>query len=149
MKTLPKLFAAAMTLSLFAGCSTFPAWLPSSGPSVEQVVEQDNTDSPIQVIDVNDAVARRALAARRTESFDGALGSKSPPAYTVGAGDVLEVSIWEAPPAALFGSSVGALRSGISTTSQTTLPEQIVNADGVINVPFAGTVAVAGKTAAG
>lgn len=132
--------------TLLTGCSTFPSWLPSSGPSVAQVVEQGGTDSPIPVVEVNDAIARRLLAAQRTDSFAEVLSAKAPPGYVVGAGDVLEVSVWEAPPAALFGAAVVDPRAGLTTTRQTTFPEQIVNADGVINVPFAGTVPVAGKT---
>ena len=131
---------------LLSGCSTFPAWLASSGPSVAQVVEQENVDSPIPVVEVSDAVARRVLAAQRADSFAEVLSAKAPPGYVVGAGDVLEVSVWEAPPAALFGAAVVDPRAGLTTTRQTTFPEQIVNTDGVINVPFAGTVPVAGKT---
>ena len=131
---------------LLSGCSTFPAWLASSGPSVAQVVEQENVDSPIPVVEVSDAVARRVLAAQRADSFAQVLSAKAPPGYVVGAGDVLEVSVWEAPPAALFGAAVVDPRAGLTTTRQTTFPEQIVNTDGVINVPFAGTVPVAGKT---
>ena len=131
---------------LLSGCSTFPAWLASSGPSVAQVVEQENVDSPIPVVEVSDAVARRVLAAQRADSFAEVLSAKAPPGYVVGAGDVLEVSVWEAPPAALFGAAVVDPRAGLTTTRQTTFPEQIVNTDGVINVPFAATVPVAGKT---
>ncbi len=136
-----------MTLAaLLTGCSTFPSWLPSSGPSVAQVVEQEKIDSPIPVVEVSDAVARRVLAAQRADSFAEVLSVKAPPGYVVGAGDVLEVSVWEAPPAALFGVAVVDPRAGLTSTRQTTFPEQIVNTDGVINVPFAGTVPVAGKT---
>ena len=53
--------------------------------------------------------------------------------------------MWEAPPAALFGAAVIDPRAGLTSTRQTTLPEQIVNVDGVINVPFAGAVPVVGK----
>lgn len=130
---------------LLSGCSTLPAWLASSGPSVAQVVEQEKVDSPIPVVEVSDAVARRVLAAQRADSFAEVLSAKAPPGYVVGAGDVLEVSVWEAPPAALFGAAVVDPRAGLTTTRQTTFPEQIVNTDGVINVPFAGTVPVAGK----
>lgn len=136
----------AVLASLLSGCATFPAWLPSSGPSVAQVVEQDKIDSPIPVVDVNDAVARRVLAAQRADSFAESLSAKAPPGYLVGAGDVLEVSVWESPPAVLFGTAVVDPSVGLTTARQTTFPEQIVNADGVINVPFAGTVPVAGKT---
>ncbi len=132
--------------TLLTGCSTFPSWLPSTGPSMAQVVEQEAIDSPIPVVEVSDTVARRVLAAQRADSFAEALSAKAPPGYVVGAGDVLEVSVWEAPPAALFGVALVDPRAGLATTRQTTFPEQIVNADGVINVPFAGTVPVAGKT---
>lgn len=137
-------FAISIALVL-SGCATFPAWLPSSGPSVEQVIEQEKIDSPIPVVDVSDAVARRVLAAQRADSFAESLSAKVPPGYVVGAGDVLEVSVWEAPPAALFGAAVVDPRAGLTTTRQTTLPEQIVNAEGVINVPFAGALSVIGK----
>ncbi|WP_217127036.1 polysaccharide biosynthesis/export family protein [Hydrogenophilus thiooxidans] len=137
----------AVTAALIvSGCSTFPAWLPSSGPSAAQVVREDKIDSPIPVVEVNDAVARRLLAAQRAESFADTLARKAPPSYVVGPGDALEVSVWEAPPAALFGAAVVDPRAGLTSTRQTTLPEQIVNSDGVINVPFAGAVPVAGKT---
>lgn len=131
---------------VMGGCASFPAWLPSSGPSVAQVVEQEKVDSPIPVVEVNHALARRVLAAQRADSFAESLSAKAPPGYVVGAGDVLEVSVWEAPPAALFGAAVVDPRAGLTTTRQTTLPEQIVNVEGVINVPFAGTVPVTGKS---
>jgi len=133
-------------LLMLGGCATFPGWLPSSGPSLAQVVKQEAIDSPIPVVEVNDAVARRVLAAQRADSFAELLSAQAPPGYVVGAGDVLEVSVWEAPPAVLFGVAVVDARTGLASTRQTTFPEQIVNVDGVINVPFAGTVPVAGKT---
>ncbi|WP_260429997.1 polysaccharide biosynthesis/export family protein [Burkholderia cenocepacia] len=66
-----------------------------------------------------------------------------------GSGDVIEVIIWEAAPAALFGTNVatdGA--TSIQTGSrETPLPTQVVNASGNIFVPFIGAVRVAGRTA--
>lgn len=95
----------------------------------------------------DDAMLRIELQSlQRADSFAESLSTKEPPSYVVGPGDVLEVSVWEAPPAALFGAAVVDARAGLTSTRQTTLPEQIVNADGVINVPFAGIVPVAGKT---
>ena len=83
---------------------------------------------------------------QHADAFAPLLASKAPRPYLVGSGDVLEVSVWEAPPAALFGTAAVDPRGGLATTHQTSFPEQIVNADGVINVPFAGSVPVAGKT---
>jgi len=131
---------------VLSGCATFPAWLPSAGPSMAQIVEQPAVESPIPVIEVTDGVARRVLAAQKLGQFSETLSVKAPPGYVVGPGDVLEVSIWEAPPAALFGAIVLDPRAGAATTRATAFPEQSVNVEGVINVPFAGAVLVAGKS---
>jgi len=66
----------------------------------------------------------------------------------IGPGDSLEVNIWEASPAMLFSSSSSAGVSIINSSSSkaTTLPDQVVNRNGRIMVPFAGSVQVAGKT---
>lgn len=59
---------------------------------------------------------------------------------------MLEVSIWEAPPATLFGSSGVNPRLGSGTSRVTSFPEQMVTAGGTINVPFAGTVTAAERS---
>lgn len=147
--TLGRHLASWVLLPLAAvlpGCSTFPSWLPSSGPSLAQVAEQKEIESPIPVLEVSDVTARQVMAALRMDSFAQSLASSAPPAYLVGPGDALEVSLWEAPPAVLFGAATVDPRAGLTSTRQTTLPEQIVSVDGIINVPFAGAVRVAGKT---
>lgn len=136
------------TLSVLAGCSTVSAWLPAAGPSTEDVgkVAQTSPSLGIQVVDVTDEVARRVLASQRRSLFSEAFATSSGPAYSVGKGDMVEVSIWEAPPASLFGAALLDPRNGASTSRVTALPEQMVNSDGVINVPFVGSVAADGRT---
>ena len=95
------------------------------------------------MVEVTDSVARQILVAHRADSFAATFSTKTPSGYVVGAGDVLDVSIWEAPPAVLIGAAAGP---GLTSARQTTLPEQIVNVDGFINVPFAGALKVVGKT---
>jgi len=68
--------------------------------------------------------------------------------YIVGAGDTLEVSVWEAPPASLFGAATLDPKNGASTSRLTALPEQMVNHNGSISVPFAGNLKAAGRTPA-
>jgi polysaccharide export outer membrane protein len=130
-------------LLALSGCSAFPSWLPSSGPGLAQVLEQEQVVSPIPMVEMTASVARQILAAHRADPFATTFSSKTPSGYLVGAGDVLDVSIWEAPPAILIGATAGP---GLTSARQTTLPEQIVNVDGFINVPFAGALKVAGKT---
>ncbi|WP_256326366.1 polysaccharide biosynthesis/export family protein [Sphingomonas sp. NFR15] len=66
----------------------------------------------------------------------------------VGKGDVLDIAIWEAPPAVLFGAMAAdpRLSSSGATARGTSLPEQMVDSDGRIVVPFVGSVQAAGRT---
>lgn len=137
--------AAALALT---GCASFPNWLASSGPSREQVVEAPKeTPAAIRLVDVDDAVARRLLDSEKRQTFSEKLAGVNVPGYVVGPGDVLEVSIWEAPPATLFGAAaVLDARGGMTLSRPSALPEQMVASNGTINVPFAGAVPVAGKS---
>lgn len=134
-----------------SGCSTNSPWLSSAGPSLGQIeASQKSLDTPrldgIQLIQVNDAIARKLLASRKQGLFSDSFAAESKPGFVVGAGDVVEVSVWEAPPAMLFGSGMADVRSGPSTTRVTSFPEQAVNSDGTVNMPFAGQVPAAGRT---
>lgn len=137
-------------LSLSALVVTGCAQLPTAGPSVKEVEEGTAGAAArqlVQVVDVDDAVARHLLSQRRQRSFADALGAEAAADGVVGAGDVLEVTIWEAPPATLFGSAADP-RSGVSTARPATLPEQVVDREGTIVVPFAGNVRALGQTSA-
>lgn len=132
--------------SALAGCSLFQSWFPTSGPTKNQVLEVQEAESPIPVIDATGAIAQRLLAAQERTLFSETLGDRAPLGQIVGRGDMVEVSVWEAPPAALFGTTVFDSRGAATTARVTTFPEQMVNIEGTINIPFAGAVPVAGKT---
>lgn len=142
------IFFVAALLAGLSACSSFPSWIPSSGPSREQVIDAPaaEAESLIKVVDVTDPLARRLMASQKRVLFSETLGAKPAKGYTVGAGDVIEVSIWEAPPAALFGTAVIDSRGGIGTSRVTTFPEQMVSSEGHIGIPFAGAIPVNGKT---
>jgi polysaccharide export outer membrane protein len=135
----------ALGTGLLAGCAGF---LPTVGPSRNAVehVQTPASTAAIQVVDVDDAVTRQLLAQRAQHLFSETLGNKPISKRMVGAGDVLEVSIWEAAPATLFSPSVQQSPRAIATSYATTLPEQVVDSDGCISVPFAGRIAAAGQT---
>lgn len=127
-----------------SGCTS----LPTSGPSADdvQAVQAPPGAAAIQIVDVDDRVARQLLSGRRLKLFSDVMdttAAASPP--TVGRGDTLEVNIWEAPPATLFGAGAVDPRAP-STARPSTLPEQMVDHEGFINVPFAGRVQAAGQT---
>lgn len=133
-----------LTLS---GCGTYPSWLPSAGPNAKQVSAstQSATVTGIQVVDMTDAVARKVLASQKRALFSETL-SGSVDTGKVGTGDVIEISIWEAPPANLFGSATVDPRSGASGAHMTTLPQQMVNRAGTINVPFVRAIQAANQS---
>jgi len=141
----PRISRRSLLLGAVAlgGCSS----LPTIGPSADEV--QAGPTAPgataIQVVDVDDHVARQLLALRRFTLFSETLGSGREPSLVVGSGDTVEVSIWEAPPATLFGAGATDPRNP-STTRANTLPEQMVDREGFINIPFAGRVRAAGQT---
>jgi polysaccharide export outer membrane protein len=137
---------AALSAVLLSGCAGF---LPGIGPSrkaIDEAKPQPNAIA-IQLIDINDAVTRQLLAQRELRLFSETLGNQRIASRTVGPGDMLEVSIWEAAPATLFGTvPVNSNSAMIATSHATTLPEQPVDDEGFIFVPFAGRIPAAGKT---
>lgn len=102
----------------------------------------------IKVIQVAADAAFQLPAARPAPAFSDVLAGASPVGTTVDVGDALEITIWEAPPATLFGGGMADTRVGtaISTARPTTLPETLVGPDGTISVPFAGLVTARGRT---
>jgi polysaccharide export outer membrane protein len=126
-----------------ASCSS----LPSSGANKSQVSQPEVSETlPIQVVDIDEATAKRVFAAEKRVKFSDVFESDKRPGYRVGPGDVLEVSIWEAPPATLFGSTAVDPRVGLTTTRVTSFPEQMVSHEGTINIPFAGAILVTGMS---
>lgn len=140
---------ACLALAL-SGCAIMSA----SGPSARSInkVERDHlvNDSDIKVIDVTDVVVRDIIAKTHKSLFSEDLGEGRPIGSVIGQGDVLDIAIWEAPPATLFGSSGSDLRLGSASSGAlargTSLPEQMVDSDGQITIPFIGRVRAAGRT---
>jgi polysaccharide biosynthesis/export protein len=128
--------------TLIAACNS----LPASGPSGREVEDAGakTAAQAVQVIEVDDRIARRLVSQKRQQLFSETLAQGLTPESTVGAGDALEVHIWEAPPATLFGSGIDP-RVGLSTAQATALPEQMVGSQGDISVPFAGRIKALGR----
>jgi len=139
--------SASMALSALAlaGCASF---FPSIGPTRHGIEHQEAEASipPIPVIDVNEDVTRRLVARRTRLLFSEVLSTRPDQLLPMGKGDFLTVTIWEAAPATLFGSVQLDPRGIPAPALATTLPEQPVDGEGCITVPFAGRVPAAGKT---
>ena len=134
----------AMTI-LLSGCQTLTKWQPSSGPTKKTIENQiDTENSGLTIIDIDNRIAfltSQSIPVRRFSDF---YKSSSTFNNTISAGDVVDVSIWEAPPALLFGTASDI--SGLSGSKEVKLPEQMVDNKGQITIPFVGKISVSGKT---
>jgi polysaccharide export outer membrane protein len=132
--------------------------LGSSGPTSRAIVKAEGSlidQAGIQVVDITDAVTRRAVDSARPALFSEVFGDVRAAQTMIQRGDVVDVTIFEAPPAALFGTSAtfgsgdvsATLQNAASGNSQRTgLPEMMVDDTGHIRVPFAGSIQAAGRT---
>jgi len=140
------LFVLLVLLVLLPGCSSF---LPASGPSRSAINAKDQPTPNVTIVDVNEQVTRAQLARLNKNTLLSLGGDCRSGGQRIGPGDVLSITIWETPPAALFSTTTAQALSGSgiqSNTGPTSLPDQQVNKDGTINVPFAGLIRVAGLT---
>jgi polysaccharide export outer membrane protein len=141
-----------LTLSAFglalASCQAFG---PSTGDIADATyVPSASGQAPvaIEVVKVGGETARALPAPRPSPSFAEVFEEVSPVGTVIDVGDSVEVTIWEAPPATLFGGAIADTRIGtaIGTTRPTTLPELLVGPEGTISIPFAGNVPARGRT---
>ncbi|MDH2998003.1 sugar ABC transporter substrate-binding protein [Pasteurellaceae bacterium LFhippo2] len=131
-------------LSGLSACSS----LPTSGPSFSKVTEvNDNEQLPqVNVVALDNNTVQTLYRQQESQLFSGfsSMSGRVGYAGVANIGDVLEISIWEAPPAVLFGGTFSSEGQGSGHLTQ--LPAQTVNAKGTISIPFIGNISVKGKT---
>lgn len=143
------LFFVLMATCALSACQT----VPTSGPSMSQVLtlkNQSNTQQhenqplpDVEVIDIDDASSLLLSNNPTNQSLADWEGASSN-VDVVGKGDLLEITLWEAPPAVLFGGAINSVGSG--TAQMVKLPAQLVDSNGTVSIPFLGQVKVSGKT---
>lgn len=131
---------------LLAGCGVLYNAMPSAGPLRGQVesATEDKQNKGVVILDVNEAVTKRLALQKKPRLFSEVLGDGEENTYQLTAGDVVEITVWEAPPASLFGGAVVDPRSNLSTSRAMSFPEQMVAEDGTVSVPFAGRIPAGG-----
>lgn len=142
--------AAILAAGALSGCATLGASGPTASDVSSRSVVNLKAGPQISVIRLDENVARRVAAASRKQSFSDILGDGIPFGAVIGEGDVISVSIWEAPPAILFSSGESDPRKASSGggSGGLSLPEQMVDPRGRVNIPFVGSLRVAGQTPA-
>lgn len=143
-------FAPLFLAVVLSACST----MPTSGPTAKQVIrsgEQLQTESAmdtadlerkILVVDLN-ANIMSSLERRSEKKLFSTTWQNSMQANVLGVGDLVEVTIWEAPPSVLFGGVTNSI--GTASSKEAKLPPQMVDRKGNITIPFIGAVRVAGQ----
>ncbi|NRB36671.1 MAG: polysaccharide export protein [Rhodobacteraceae bacterium] len=135
----------AAAISLVA-CST----LGASGPSADAVRDSAQGDiarEMIQIVELDRQVAAALKAHDDAASFAEMFSDPQSRATLIGAGDLLQIDIWEAPPAVLFGAGAPSISGSgdVETAGAAAIPPQAVGEDGRVTVPFIGRIAVAGR----
>ncbi|SEJ37274.1 polysaccharide export outer membrane protein [Sphingobium sp. AP50] len=118
----------------------------SVGPGKKQVLKVADSSTEIQGIQIIDLNAQggQLPAMQPKPGFADLFGGVAPMGQIVGIGDVLQITIWEAPPAVLFGAT--QMPTSAETSRGTGLPDYLVGPSGAITIPFAGTIPVVGRT---
>lgn len=120
------------------------------GPSfgrIKAAGKPDRTQSQAALlVDVDGGVAQRINDATRKPGFTETFGEGRPYGSLIGPGDGLQVTMFESPPAVLFGAGAAATLTSASGQKGVALPEIQVDSSGQVDVPFAGRFSVAGRT---
>ncbi|MGH6830093.1 MAG: polysaccharide biosynthesis/export family protein, partial [Methylocella sp.] len=128
------------TLALLGagGCSFFPV----SGPTSRDIRSETSETVPYALIKLSPETID-ILAAYEPKGLAGAFTDRRPSAsITFGIGDVVSVTIFEAAAGGLFIP----LEAGVRPGNFVTIPDQIVDNNGNITIPFAGLIKAVGRT---
>lgn len=137
-----KVSVAVLVAFALAGCSS----MPSSGPSTGDIVsarKSDTVPDGLDLIDVDGLVARIAESFAPVPLTGRFPDRRVTPTQTIGVGDTLGVTIFEASAGGLFSTSNGQIGGG---TKNVALPDQEIGPNGTINVPYVGRFSVVGAT---
>jgi polysaccharide biosynthesis/export protein len=125
-----------------SGCSI----VPSTGPQGVDVQNRSEGGMPVSLpyalVDVNPNIIR--VLGQYTPRLSSAFADRAPPkAFRFGVGDIVSVTIFEAAAGGLFTSE-----SGVRAGNFVTIPNQSVDENGKIAIPYAGEVQARGRTPA-
>jgi polysaccharide biosynthesis/export protein len=128
---------AALAMLGSGGCSFFPV----NGPSSADIEAGRSETIPYQLVKLTPETID-ILAANEPKGLAGAFTDQRPPSKIVfGIGDVVSITVFEAAAGGLFIP----LEAGVRPGNFVTLPDQIVDNNGNISVPYAGLIKTAGR----
>lgn len=142
-----------MTVFLVAGCAHLPVDGPShrdiEGLATASLVTEERhrprvASQEYALVDLTETVLHEVPSIGPGSFFRnfGSSRRRGPSDIRIGAGDRIQVTIFESSTGGLFSPGDASLRPG----NFVSLPAQTVSQDGIISVPYAGDVNVAGQT---
>jgi polysaccharide export outer membrane protein len=117
-------------------------FIPMSGPASSDVQSQNSATLPFAVVKLDSNVVQ-ALQKYEPKDLPGVFAESPPPArIRFGIGDIVSVTIFEAAAGGLYVP----LEAGVRPGNYVNLPDQPIDNDGTISVPYAGMIQAAGRT---
>ncbi|MFY7745187.1 MAG: polysaccharide biosynthesis/export family protein [Erythrobacter sp.] len=139
--------ALALCLGALGACNTLGGAGPSTGTIRDaQVDGATYAEGAIQVLPLGADVVAGLASFDHAASFAELFGESGVSATVLAPGDQVDIAIWEAPPAVLFGAVPGDKQLGGNNdvAANTPIPRQQVDEDGMIAIPFVGRIRVQG-----
>ncbi|MDO6728349.1 polysaccharide biosynthesis/export family protein [Cognatishimia sp. 1_MG-2023] len=131
-----------LVLAFLTACS----FVPGAGPISSVVTSSDGTEEAprYHLVKMNGQVSE-VLSQQKGALLSGSFGSKvSPVLQRIAVGDRVSITIFESAPGGLF--SGGGASGELSGSRQVTLPTQVIDQSGMVDIPFAGRFLAIGKT---
>lgn len=117
-------------------------FIPMSGPASLDVRNENTSTLPFAMVQLNPDVVQ-LLEKYEPNGLAGVIADSRPPSsIKFGIGDIISVTIFEASAGGLYVP----LEAGVRPGNFVNLPDQAVDNDGNITVPYAGRIRAAGRT---
>src|ERR1700760_3342769 len=138
-KIVARTFLVGVSVVLLGGC----ALVPASGPASYNIDAEHSPTVPYALVKLTPETVA-TLGHYEPRGLSGAFPDKQekPANLVFGIGDVVSVTIFEAAAGGLFIPTEAGVRPG----NFVTIPDQTVDNDGFITVPYAGQIKADGKT---
>lgn len=138
-----------LSTAAISGCTSLPSAGPDPGAVESQATAKVTSATKPQkvgidyaLVDLNKAVLAYVEESKATSLAGGFGGGRGgPPSLPLGVGDVVQVSVFESQSGGLFIPNDAGSRPG----NYVSLPNQTIDRDGTISVPYAGRVSAAGR----
>lgn len=144
MPVIPLRFSAALSAICLAGCSAVGGSGPSAG-AINRAARAPAAKQGIAIVSLDETTGQRATNYARSQRFADVFGMAPATGTVIDVGDVLDIAIWEAPPAVLFGAAAPGAAIGGALAQSAGIPQQVVGEDGTVTIPFVGSVQVRGR----